>query len=104
MSKTKKSSNSGAAKVNSGGTPTPRPRAVRVGPLASLGNVAEEASRLYRAARQGRIRAADAAKLAFVLNVVRGALETATLEARIERLEALETTNDRQDRQPHFSA
>jgi hypothetical protein len=85
-------------------TPTPL-RAVRIGALTTMADVAKEAARLYRGARQGRVAAADAAKFGFLLNVVRGCLEVASLEQRIERLEALErSAHVEEPARPNFTA
>jgi hypothetical protein len=60
--------------------PTPR--------LSTLRQVRREAARLYGDARQGRVPAADASRLASVLALIATILRDADLEARVERLEA----------------
>lgn len=85
-------------------SPTPR-RAVRVGPLATIADVATEAARLYRGARQGRVPVGDAARLGYLLGVIRGCLEVASLEQRIERLETLErNAHVEEPTRSHFAA
>lgn len=61
---------------------------VSVGPLNSLSKVRLEASRLYRAARQGHILASDASKLSSVLSLVARMVEVSDTERRLEALEA----------------
>ncbi len=101
--KAKKHKQHAAKTAMARGTPTPR-RAVRVGKLATIADVAAEAARLYRGARQGRVPAADAAKFGFLLNVIRGCLEVASLEQRIERLEELErNAHVEEPARPHFA-
>lgn len=102
--KPKKSRQVAASGTVAGVPPSPRRRIARVGPLATIGDVAQEAAKLYRAARQGRVPAGDAAKFGFLLNVIRGCLEVASLEQRIERLEALERKrHDEEPEQPPFA-
>jgi hypothetical protein len=70
-----------------GGTPTPRHRAPRVGPLATIADVGRELASLYRASRGGRVSTGDASRLAFVLGQLRATLEAADADARLQRLE-----------------
>jgi hypothetical protein len=63
-------------------------RANRVGPLTTVGQVAAELGRLYRAARRDDIDSAYASRLAGILAVMRQCLETAELERRLDAIEA----------------
>lgn len=57
-------------------------------PLRSANDVQRELARLYRQMKAGEIAPADGTKLAYVLNLLRQAIETGQLEARIGALEA----------------
>jgi len=63
--------------------PTPRLRI----PLRTVDDVSRELARLYRQMKAGQIATADGTKLAYVLNLLRQAIETGQLEQRIEALE-----------------
>ncbi len=63
---------------------TPAPR---VGALATIGEVRQEAARLYRAARRGEVPAQDASRMANVLALVARCIEGDTLERRMATLE-----------------
>ena len=56
-------------------------------PLRSADDVCRELARLYRQMKSGAISPADGTKLAYVLNLLRQAIETGDLEARIASLE-----------------
>jgi hypothetical protein len=100
---TKKPKRQAAKTATTRVSPTPR-RAIRVGALATIADVAKEAANLYRAARQGRVPVGDAARLGYLLGVIRGCLEVASLEQRIERLEALEgKAHVEEPTRPHFA-
>ena len=62
-------------------------RGLRIGPLATSGDVKREAGRLYRAARRGEVSAADASRLATVLALIARIIEGAEIEARLVALE-----------------
>lgn len=64
--------------------PTPRLRI----PLRTAHDVRRELARLYRQMKAGVIPCADGTKMAYVLNMLRQAIETGDLEARIQALEA----------------
>lgn len=57
-------------------------------PLRSADDVQRELARLYRQMKAGEITPADGTKLAYVLNLLRQAIETGQLEARLAALEA----------------
>lgn len=63
----------------------PAPR-LRI-PLRSAGDVQRELARLYRQMKAGEIAPADGTKLAYVLNLLRAAIEAGDLEQRIQTLE-----------------
>jgi hypothetical protein len=63
-------------------------RALRIGPLASAGDVKREAGRLYRSARRGEVSTADASRLATVLALIARVIEGTELEGRMAALEA----------------
>lgn len=67
-----------------GTAPTPRVR-LR---LSTAEDVQREFSRLYKQAKSQQIEPSAASKLAYILNLLRQAIETGTLEARIQALEA----------------
>ena len=56
-------------------------------PLRSAGDVQRELARLYRQMKAGEIAPADGTKLAYVLNLLRAAIEAGDLEQRIQALE-----------------
>ena len=65
--------------------PSPRRR----GPvLETLTDVRREMARVYRGMRHGRIDSQDATRMTYVLTQIAKIIQTAELEARIERLEA----------------
>lgn len=66
--------------------PAPTPR-LRI-PLRSAEDVRRELAKLYRQMKSGQIQPQDGTKLAYVLNLLRQAIETGELEARISALEA----------------
>ncbi|MEN2386204.1 hypothetical protein [Comamonas sp. A7-5] len=66
------------------GPATPRLRI----PLRSADDVRRELARLYRQMKSKEISAADGTKLAYVLNLLRQAIETGELETRIAALES----------------
>lgn len=57
-------------------------------PLRSADDVCRELARLYRQMKSGAIPPADGTKLAYVLNLLRQAIETGELETRIAALES----------------
>ncbi len=59
----------------------------RVGRLHTLGSVAHELGRLYRAARRGDVPVGDAYRLSCILTQLRQALEPAQIEDRLSALE-----------------
>jgi hypothetical protein len=63
-------------------------RAVRIGRLTTILEVASELGRVYRDARHKKIDAAFASRLSGILLAMRACLETAALEQRIAELEA----------------
>lgn len=65
----------------------PKPKTPPVGPLSSLYRVRVEAGKLYRAARQGKLSASDASRLASVLGLVARLVESSDLEERLIRVE-----------------
>lgn len=60
-------------------------------PLRTADDVQRELARLYKQMKAGEIAPADGTKLAYVLNLLRQAIETGQLEARIDALEAAAT-------------
>jgi len=85
---------------------TDRPESTaRVGRLHSVGAVAHELGRLYRAARRGDVPAVDAARLASILTQLRQALEPAQIEDRLSALEdALEARQHARKSNGHNAA
>lgn len=73
------------------GSPVPTPPRKRGKhiKLSSVSDVAEELARLYRQARAGEVETSDASRLAYMLNMLGGLLESVRLEARIQQLEQL---------------
>ena len=63
-------------------------RAVRIGRLTTIMEVAAELGRVYRDARHKKIDAAFASRLSGILLAMRQCLETAAIEQRIAELEA----------------
>ncbi len=63
--------------------PTPRLRI----PLRTADDVSRELARLYRQMKSGQIPTQDGSRLAYVLNLLRTAIETGELEKRINQLE-----------------
>ena len=75
-------------------TLVPSPR--RRGPaLETLTDVCREMARVYRGMRHGRIDSQDATRMTYVLTQIAKIIQTAELEARIERLEAAADTTAR---------
>lgn len=66
------------------GPATPRLRI----PLRNADDVCRELARLYRQMKSKEISPADGTKLAYVLNLLRQAIETGELETRIAALES----------------
>jgi hypothetical protein len=62
-------------------------RGPRIGQLTSVGRVAIEVGRIYRAARRGDIDSIEAYRLASVLSVMAKCLETTEFERRITEME-----------------
>jgi hypothetical protein len=65
-----------------------RKRAVRIGRLTTVMEVAAEIGRVYRDARHEKIDAALGNRLASILSAMRQCLETAEFERRIAQIEA----------------
>jgi hypothetical protein len=61
---------------------------VRVGHLRTIGAVASELGRLYRAVRRGQVSTIDGYRCAAILNVLRQTIESGEVEQRLEQLEA----------------
>ena len=57
-------------------------------PLRTADDVARELARLYRQMKSGAIPTADGSRLAYVLHLLRQAIETGDLEKRIDALES----------------
>lgn len=57
-------------------------------PLRNADDVRRELAKLYRQMKAGEIAPADGTKLAYVLNLLRQAIETGELETRIAALES----------------
>ena len=66
-----------------------RTRNVRVGPLDTVGRVATELGRLYRAARRGELDKREATQLAYILGALRQCLEISAVEDRLAALEEI---------------
>lgn len=62
------------------------PKRMRL-PLATAVDVRKEMARLYRQMKAGQIAPSDGTKMAYVLNLLRQAIETGDLETRIASLE-----------------
>jgi hypothetical protein len=60
----------------------------RVKRISDLGGVLREINSIYGAARRGMIPAADASRLANVVDIARRSLESGDLEKRLKALEA----------------
>ena len=56
--------------------------------LKSVGDVADFLAKIIRQAHRGELDAGAAAKLGYLLNILRSCIEAADLEERIEALEA----------------
>ncbi len=59
----------------------------RVGQLKTIGQVASELGRLYRATRRGQVSSIEGFRMAGILNVLRTCLESGQIELRLEELE-----------------
>lgn len=66
---------------------TGQKRAVRIGPLDTVGHVVTELGRVYRKARRGEMDITQAKSLTYVLREIRCALEAKDVERRLEELE-----------------
>ena len=55
--------------------------------LTGANDVRRELAKLYRDARAGRVQTADATRLAYILDMLRRAIETSDLENRITIME-----------------
>ena len=66
-----------------------KPPRVRSIPLRSAIDVRKELARLYNDMRAGRTETADGTKMAYVLNILRTAIETSDLEQRLAALDAI---------------
>ena len=62
---------------------------IRIGPLNSVGGVVTELGKVYRQARCGQLDVGDATRLAMILREIRGALESAEIEKRLDALEGV---------------
>lgn len=62
---------------------------IRIGRLDTVGYVACEIARVYRAMRRGEIEMANGERLARVLTMLRQGLEISDIEKRLAELEAL---------------
>lgn len=76
-----------AAKIGRLAAGAAPPTPPRVGALSTIGRCRKELASLYRDARQGHISAQQAAKLAYLLNILAGMIESQEVEARLEKLE-----------------
>lgn len=56
-------------------------------PLRTAGDVQRELARLYRQMKSGQIAPSDGTKMAYVLNLLRQAIETGDIETRLNALE-----------------
>ncbi len=88
-----KRANRRGATIDANGTaviPAPQLRLLRTPPvkLATLRHVREELSRLYRAARVGKIPTSDATRLGYLLAQIRDTIMAEDIEKRLESLEA----------------
>jgi hypothetical protein len=70
-------------------------RKVRIGRLRTVGEVAAELGRLYRAARHDDIESTYANRLANILSAMRQCLETAEFERRLADIEAAVADRER---------
>lgn len=77
-------STSTSAKTASPPTPISRP-----GALNTLARVREELAKLYRDARTGQLKVADASKLAHVLQILAKLIEGSELEKKVLELERI---------------
>ena len=64
-----------------------QPRQIRIGRLTSVGRVGIEMGRIYRAARHGKISSTEGVRLCQMLTGLKGCLEVADVEARLEAIE-----------------
>jgi len=60
----------------------------RVGKLESISDLAVEMRKLYRDARRGKIQTGTAAQLTYILNTLKGFIESSDLEKRVQAVEA----------------
>ncbi len=60
---------------------------VRVGSLRTIGQIASEMGKVYRACRKGDIKTADAMRLVSMLSHIRATVEIGDIELRIQQLE-----------------
>lgn len=64
-------------------------------PLSNAHDVQRELARLYRQMKSGQIAPSDGTKLAYVLNLLRQAIETGDIETRLQALETCQTAAKR---------
>ncbi len=62
---------------------------LRIGRLNTVGGVVGELGKVYREARRGELDVGDATRLAMILREIRGALESAEIEKRLDALEGV---------------
>jgi hypothetical protein len=67
---------------------TPRKRAIKIGRLTTVMEVAAELGRVYRDARHEKIDSALANRLADILSAMRACMEASEFERRIAEIEA----------------
>lgn len=70
--------------------PPPRTTPVRVGPLHTLEAIRVEMAKVYREARQGRMRSDDASRMSYMLQQLVRVIEAQRDTEYIERIIALE--------------
>jgi hypothetical protein len=60
----------------------------RTGHFTSVGRVGTEVGRIYRLAMKGEMDTIECLRMAQVLNILKGCLETTEIEKKLEELEA----------------
>jgi hypothetical protein len=72
-------------------------RAVRIGPLRTIGAIASEIARIYRCCRRGEITSQEFYRLCAGLQVLRQCIEAGEIEARLMQIE-----QQINERKPHL--
>ncbi|MES2770401.1 MAG: hypothetical protein V4623_00195 [Pseudomonadota bacterium] len=76
------------------GKPDPTPAKIK---LNAIEDVRREMATVYREARAGKIDIGDAGRLAYILTGIGKLIETGAIENRLQKLEALQLTENKRN-------